>query len=74
MALGLLYLQAGQHAAAFEQLGTAMAFEPNNTKAVLAAGSVAQASQVGYLSIIEKTFFPFQIEKKSIWKKKIYLI
>ena len=45
MALGLLYLQAGQHAAAFEQLGTAMAFEPNNTKAVLAAGSVAQASQ-----------------------------
>ena len=45
MALGLLYLQAGQYAAAFEQLGTAMAFEPNNTKAVLAAGSVAQASQ-----------------------------
>lgn len=41
-ALGLLYLQTGAHAAAFEQLGTAMAFEPNSTKAVLAAGSVAQ--------------------------------
>lgn len=43
-ALGLLYLQTGAHAAAFEQLGTAMAFEPGNAKAVLAAGSVAQAS------------------------------
>ena len=44
ISLGLLYLQTGAHAAAFEQLGTAMAFEPYNTKAVLAAGSVAQAS------------------------------
>jgi Tfp pilus assembly protein PilF len=42
--LGLLYLQTGAHAEAFEQLGTAMAFEPNNSKAVLAAGSVAQVS------------------------------
>ena len=36
----LLYLQNGSHAAAFEQLGNAMAFDPNNSKAVLAAGSV----------------------------------
>ena len=40
--LGLLYLQNGSHAAAFEQLGNAMAFEPNNAKAVLAAGSVGK--------------------------------
>ena len=43
-ALGLLHLQNGSHAPAFEQLGNAMAFEPSNSKAVLAAGSVAQAS------------------------------
>ena len=40
--LGLLYLQTGAHAAAFEQLGNAMAFDPNNSKAVLAAGSVGK--------------------------------
>ena len=41
--LGLLYMQTGQHALAFEQLGTAMAFDPSNAKAILAAGSMMQS-------------------------------
>ena len=44
ISLGLLHLQNGEHAAAFEHLGTAMAFDPKNGKAVMAAGSVAQVS------------------------------
>ncbi len=36
-------MQNGNHAAAFEQLGTAMAFDPNNAKAMLAAGSMMQS-------------------------------
>jgi Bardet-Biedl syndrome 4 protein len=36
-------MQNGNHSAAFEQLGTAMAFDPNNAKAMLAAGSMMQS-------------------------------
>ena len=39
--LGLLQIQLGNHRAAFECLGTALAFDPNNSKAILAAGSLA---------------------------------
>lgn len=41
--LGLLYMQSGRHAEAFEQLGTALAFDPSNSKAILAAGSMMQS-------------------------------
>ena len=41
--LGLLYMQTNQHALAFEHLGTAMAFDPNHAKAILAAGSMMQS-------------------------------
>ena len=36
-------MQTNQHALAFEQLGTAMAFDPGNSKAILAAGSMMQS-------------------------------
>jgi len=36
-------MQISQHQLAFEQLGTAMAFDPNYTKAILAAGSMMQS-------------------------------
>jgi Tfp pilus assembly protein PilF len=41
--LGLMYMQTGQHQLAFEQLGTAMAFDPNCTRAIMAAGSMMQS-------------------------------
>ena len=44
--LGLLLLQSGDHGAAFEHLGTAMAFDPNYSRAVMALGSVMQSHQV----------------------------
>ncbi|XP_037078400.1 Bardet-Biedl syndrome 4 protein-like [Pollicipes pollicipes] len=40
--LGLLFMQAGQHQKAFEQLGTALAYQQTNTGAILAAGSMMQ--------------------------------
>jgi len=43
--LGLLYIQTANHQAAFEHLGTALAFEPKNSKAILAAGSMMQSHQ-----------------------------
>lgn len=43
--LGLLYIQTGNHQAAFEHLGTALAFDPKNAKAILAAGSMMQSHQ-----------------------------
>ena len=43
--LGLLYIQTGNHQAAFECLGTALAFEPQNSRAILAAGSMMQTHQ-----------------------------
>lgn len=36
-------MQKGKYTLAFEQLGTAMAFEPENAKALLAAGSMMQS-------------------------------
>ena len=36
-------MQSNQHTLAFEQLGTAMAFEARNGKAILAAGSMIQS-------------------------------
>ena len=61
--LGLLYIQTGNHQAAFEHLGTAMAFEPKNSKAILAAGSMMQSHQVGYLaeSLLNFRFFIFPL-------------
>jgi Bardet-Biedl syndrome 4 protein len=44
--LGLLHIQTGNHQAAFEQLGTALAFDSKNAKAILAAGSMMQSHQV----------------------------
>ena len=41
--LGLLYMQIGENAMAFEQLGTALAFDPSNAKAMMAAGSMMQS-------------------------------
>ena len=41
--LGLLYMQVGENAMAFEQLGTALAFDPSNAKAMMAAGSMMQS-------------------------------
>lgn len=41
--LGLLYMQTGQHSLAFEQLGTALAFDPTCSRAILAAGSMMQS-------------------------------
>ena len=43
--LGLLQIQLGNHQAAFECLGTALAFDPKNCKAILAAGSLMQTHQ-----------------------------
>ena len=40
-----MYMQPGQHQLAFEQLGTAMAFDPNYTRAIMAAGSMMQSHQ-----------------------------
>jgi Bardet-Biedl syndrome 4 protein len=40
-----MYMQTGQHQLAFEQLGTAMAFDPNYTRAIMAAGSMMQSHQ-----------------------------
>ena len=40
--LGLLQLQMGNYQKAFEALGTAMTFDPNNGMAILAAGSMMQ--------------------------------
>ena len=62
--LGLLYLQTGAHAAAFEQLGNAMAFDPNNSKAVLAAGSVGKLYSLNGYFPNKRTFLrAFLIEK-----------
>ena len=41
--LGLLYMQVGKSAMAFEQLGTALAFDASNAKAMMAAGSMMQS-------------------------------
>ncbi|XP_068231579.1 Bardet-Biedl syndrome 4 protein isoform X2 [Palaemon carinicauda] len=43
--LGLLFMQTGKHQQAFENLGTALTFDPNNTRAILAAGSMMQSHQ-----------------------------
>ncbi|XP_066943253.1 Bardet-Biedl syndrome 4 protein-like isoform X2 [Macrobrachium rosenbergii] len=43
--LGLLFMQTGKHQQAFEHLGTALTFDPNNTRALLAAGSMMQSHQ-----------------------------
>ncbi|XP_008335286.2 BBSome complex member BBS4 isoform X2 [Cynoglossus semilaevis] len=40
--LGLLYLQLGKYQKAFEHLGNALTYDPNNYKAILAAGSMMQ--------------------------------
>ena len=40
--LGLLYMRAGQHQKAFEQLGSALAHQNDSTGAILAAGSMMQ--------------------------------
>uniref|UniRef100_A0A8D3CNA0 Bardet-Biedl syndrome 4 n=1 Tax=Scophthalmus maximus TaxID=52904 RepID=A0A8D3CNA0_SCOMX len=40
--LGLLFLQLGKYQKAFEHLGNALTFDPNNYKAILAAGSMMQ--------------------------------
>ena len=40
--LGLLHLQVGQVKRAFEQLGSALTFDPTNAKAILGAGSMIQ--------------------------------
>ncbi|KAK7068109.1 Bardet-Biedl syndrome 4 protein, partial [Halocaridina rubra] len=40
--LGLLYMQSGKHQQAFEHLGTTLTYEPSNTRAILAAGSMMQ--------------------------------
>ena len=48
--LGLLLLQSGDHGAAFEHLGTAMAFNPKYSRAVMALGSVMQSHQVHKMS------------------------
>ncbi|XP_043217717.1 Bardet-Biedl syndrome 4 protein-like isoform X2 [Amphibalanus amphitrite] len=40
--LGLLYMRAGQHQQAFEQLGSALAHQADSTAAILAAGSMMQ--------------------------------
>ncbi|XP_066557858.1 BBSome complex member BBS4 isoform X2 [Amia ocellicauda] len=40
--LGLLYLQLGIYQKAFEHLGNALTYDPNNYKAILAAGSMMQ--------------------------------
>ncbi|XP_042211693.1 Bardet-Biedl syndrome 4 protein-like [Homarus americanus] len=44
-ALGLLYMQTGKHQQAFEHLGTTLTFDANNTRAILAAGSMMQSHQ-----------------------------
>ncbi|KAK8741087.1 hypothetical protein OTU49_002489 [Cherax quadricarinatus] len=44
-ALGLLYMQTGKYQQAFEHLGTTLTFDPNNTRAILAAGSMMQSHQ-----------------------------
>ena len=38
----MLSLSPGNHQAAFECLGTALAFDPKNSRAILAAGSMMQ--------------------------------
>ncbi|XP_027229476.2 BBSome complex member BBS4 isoform X1 [Penaeus vannamei] len=43
--LGLLYMQTGKHQQAFEHLGTTLTFEPQNTRAILAAGAMMQSHQ-----------------------------
>ncbi|KAK3872538.1 hypothetical protein Pcinc_022383 [Petrolisthes cinctipes] len=40
--LGLLYMQLGKYQQAFEHLGTTLTFDPTNTRAILAAGSMMQ--------------------------------
>ncbi|XP_040574584.1 BBSome complex member BBS4 [Lepeophtheirus salmonis] len=42
--LGLLYLQLGQSQMAFEQLGNALIFNPLNSDALLALGSITQSN------------------------------
>ncbi|KAA0724790.1 Bardet-Biedl syndrome 4 protein [Triplophysa tibetana] len=41
--LGLLYMQLCKYQKAFEHLGNALTYDPNNFKAILAAGSMMQA-------------------------------
>lgn len=41
-ALGLLYLQVGDSRKAFELFGTAMSYNPTDSKAVLGIGSIIQ--------------------------------
>ncbi|XP_045128837.1 Bardet-Biedl syndrome 4 protein-like isoform X2 [Portunus trituberculatus] len=43
--LGLLYMQIGKYQPAFEHLGTTLTFDPTNTRAILAAGSMMQSHQ-----------------------------
>ncbi|XP_050711452.1 Bardet-Biedl syndrome 4 protein-like isoform X2 [Eriocheir sinensis] len=43
--LGLLYMQIGKYQQAFEHLGTTLTFDPTNTRAILAAGSMMQSHQ-----------------------------
>ena len=38
----MLSISSGNHQAAFECLGTALAFDPKNSRAILAAGSMMQ--------------------------------
>ena len=45
--LGLLYMRAGQHQKAFEQLGSALAHQNDSAAAILAAGSMMQVSWGG---------------------------
>ncbi len=40
--LGLLYLQSGATQKAFDCLGSSLTFDPTNSKAILAAGSLIQ--------------------------------
>lgn len=46
--LGLLYMQIGKYQQAFEHLGTTLTFEPTNTRAILAAGSMMQVQYVPF--------------------------
>ena len=41
-AIGLAYMRLNDHSRAFEYLGTALTYDPTNTKAILAAGSIVQ--------------------------------
>ena len=41
----MMFIFIGNHQAAFECLGTALAFDPKNSRAILAAGSMMQTQQ-----------------------------